>query len=159
VLVKFRQLEHDRFRLEKVAEIVMLKHQLAEATVTRVRAEAQEAELLRRLAVVRSEFDDIPAVAIGRHESDDEERGWPALGGKSIIDRIADHFRSQPTVSFSPAEVMTYAGIPIGNIEAVRASFKRLVARGVLRHEGHARYRYDMPEKDHPTQSNPANCG
>ena len=159
MLVKFHQHKDDRFRLDKMAEIVVLKTELAEATAARALAQARETELIQRLAIARSEFESIPVTAVERaRESDDEERSYPALGGKSVVERIADHFRSQPTVSFSPAEVMSYTGIPIGNVEAVRASFKRLVAKGVLEHVGHAKYRFKDVEKDHPTQSNRANC-
>jgi aspartate/methionine/tyrosine aminotransferase len=158
--VKFVRPAHDQFRIAKMAEIVVLKAQLAEASEARARAEAREAELVQRLAMARREFESIPVAAVERsREADDEERRYPALGGKSIIERIADHFRSQPAVSFSPAEVMAYTGIPTGNIEAVRASFKRLVTRGVLRHVGHAKYQLNELEKDHPTQSSPRNCG
>lgn len=74
---------------------------------------------------------------------------YAALGGKSIIERIADHFRSHPTVSFSPAEVMPCRRPDRQHRGGPR---QRLVTRGTLKHVGHAKYQYNEPE-NHPTQS------
>lgn len=92
----------------------------------------------RKLEIARARFADL---STAEKRGTEEERRYPGLGGKSIIDRIADHFHIHPGIAFSPSEVMAFLRIPNGNIEGVRVSLKRLVARGVLEHVGHAQYR------------------
>lgn len=113
----------ERLLRAEMDEIVRLKAELAQVKEQLQAVETRKAELEAKLERQQARVEKLV---------DDPERKYPALGDKSIIDRIADLFVENPTTIFGPNEVMKYLGIPIGHIDAVRTSLKRLVTRRVL---------------------------
>jgi hypothetical protein len=65
--------------------------------------------------------------------------------GKPVTDRIYDLLRSNPDVSFSPAEIMECIHAPAEHVEAVRKALQRLCGRDAIVRVGHAEYRINMP--------------
>jgi hypothetical protein len=71
--------------------------------------------------------------------------------GKPISDRIHDLLRSNPDMSFSPAEIMECIHASEENAEAIKKALQRLCARDVITWVGHAEYKINLPPSEGST--------
>jgi hypothetical protein len=152
----------DEAREALIRKVLLLRAAVKEATIRSAQAQAEERERKAELAKVEAELAAVPVGPMRRDTAklvDDPDRGYVALGGKSIIGRIEDHFRQHAYESFSPADIMLHTGIPVGHVEAVRVAIKRLVAKDIVAHVDRGRYQLHQPPKEHPTSSRTGDCG